>query len=94
LKKLFFVIITLVIILFLFALGSFLYLKFMPAKNMNKEKAVHVLTAKKLFNEFDANETQANQKYMDRVIEVSGNIAEISNGSCTKRLCYYRVTLS
>ena len=77
-KKLFFIIIVVVALLLLFALGSFLYLNFMPEKNINKAKVDHTLSADKLFTEFDNNEAQANKKYMDRIIEVSGNIAEIS----------------
>lgn len=50
----------------------------MPDKNISKAKADFVLPANKLFNEFDSNEAKANKKYMDRIIEVSGNIAEIN----------------
>lgn len=50
----------------------------MPAKNMNKAKANHVIAANNLFNEFNANEAQANKKYMGLVIEVNGSIADIS----------------
>jgi len=65
-------------LLLIAALVSGLYFKYMPDKNLNKVKADFVLPANKLFNEFDNNEGQANKKYMDRVIEVSGNIAEIN----------------
>jgi len=79
LKKLFFVIIALVVLLFVIALFSGLYLKFMPDKNMEKQKADYVLPANKLFKEFENNEAKANKKYMDRIIEVSGNLADISD---------------
>jgi len=49
----------------------------MPDKNYSKVKADHVMSAGELFKDFDGNEAQANKKYMDRVIEVTGNIAEI-----------------
>lgn len=77
-KKLFFIIIALVVLFLIAALVSGLYFKYMPDKNLNKVKADFVLPANKLFNEFDSNEEQANKKYMDRIIEVSGNIAEIN----------------
>lgn len=77
-KKLFFVIIALVVLLFVIALFSGLYLKFMPDKNYSKAKADYTMPAFKLFKEFENNEAQANKKYMDRIIEVSGNLADIS----------------
>jgi len=73
---LFFVIVFVVVGLILLASG--LYFKFMPDKNYNNVKADYTLTATALFNDFDGNENKANQKYMDRVVEVSGTIAEIS----------------
>lgn len=68
-------------ILFLFLGILFLaglYFRYMPDKNYSKVKADYTLQATALLSEFEKNEAKANQKYMDKVIEVNGIIAEIT----------------
>lgn len=50
----------------------------MPDKNYSKVKADYSVLATALLSEFEKNEAKANQKYMDKVIEVNGTIAEIT----------------
>jgi len=50
----------------------------MPDKNYDNVKADYTLQSERLVAEFEKNEAKANQKYMDKVVEVQGIIAEIS----------------
>ena len=56
--------------------GYFIYNK--PHKNYEKAKADFTLTANELFNEFEENSDQANQKYDKKVIELTGGVDEIN----------------
>ncbi len=60
------------------ALLSGLYFLNMPDKNYSNVKADYTLQATALLAEFEKNEAKANQKYMDKVIDVNGTIAEIT----------------
>jgi len=55
-----------------------LYFMYMPDTNYNKVKADYTIQATALLSEFEKNEAKANQKYMDKVVEVNGTIAEIT----------------
>ena len=57
-------------------IGYFMYNK--PHQNMENAKADVVLDARELFTAFEANETEANQKYLDKVVKVSGLVKEVS----------------
>ena len=62
------------VILWIF-IGFYMYNK--PHRNIAKAKADYVLTANKLFDDFDTNEKESNKKYLDKVIQVSGKIIDI-----------------
>ena len=47
-----------------------------PHRDVTQEKAVQ-LTAQKLFDAFKANEAAANQRYLDKAIELSGEVGEV-----------------
>lgn len=65
------------IILLVGAAGIGLYLYNKPHKNMQRQKADFELEAAELYRAFEENETGANEKYLDKVIEVEGSIKEI-----------------
>jgi flagellar basal body-associated protein FliL len=48
-----------------------------PHRDVNQETGVQ-LTARQLFDAFKANEQQANNKYLDKAIQLTGEIADIS----------------
>lgn len=56
--------------------GYFLYNK--PHKNIAKTPADFELEAPALFQEFETDETAANAKYLDKVVEVKGRVKETS----------------
>jgi hypothetical protein len=45
--------------------------------SVGKEKAVYTLTTDELFSAFEENETTANEKFLGKVIEVTGKVSEI-----------------
>lgn len=74
-KKIFYiVVIALVIAMFV---GYKLYNK--PHANLQTQKAEVTLSASKLFEVFDADEEKANTLYLNKVIEVNGDVVEIRN---------------
>lgn len=48
-----------------------------PHRNPEKEEAVQV-NALDLFNAFESNEAEANTKYLDKVLEITGVVSEIT----------------
>lgn len=71
----------LVIVSFVFLvaiiLGIYLYNK--PHENISNKSPDYVINALELYNEFETNEEAANQKYLDRILQVSGTITDITN---------------
>lgn len=57
-----------------------------PHKNLTNTKADVTLDAAALFNEFKADETAANAKYLDKVIAVSGKVKEVVNDEGTVKV--------
>ena len=49
-----------------------------PRRNVSNEKGI-ILTAAQLVSEYQANEAQANIKYLDKPIEVTGTVSEVKN---------------
>lgn len=48
-----------------------------PHRDVNKEQGVQ-LTAQKLYDAFRTNETEANKLYLDKAIEMTGEVAEVT----------------
>jgi ATP-dependent 26S proteasome regulatory subunit len=71
-KKL--VLIGMVLAAVLVIVGYKLYNK--DHRSVEDETAI-VLNASDLFGEYEANETEANTKYLDKVLEVTGTVSEI-----------------
>lgn len=57
------------------AVGYYMWNK--PHKDMTKAEADFTLDADALFSEFEADEDAANTKYLGKVIEVSGTVAQV-----------------
>lgn len=67
-------------LIFVFVLGLAgllvgLYLYNLPQKDLNKVKPDYVITAVDLLKEFGADETAATEKYVDKILEITGSIA-------------------
>lgn len=64
--------------------GYYLWNK--PHMNLTNTKADVTLDAATLFNEFKADETSANTKYLDKVIAVNGKVKEVVNDEGTVKI--------
>ncbi len=51
-----------------------------PMTDTEELDAVYTLSASQLFNEYAANENEANQKYLGKIILVNGTVKDISIG--------------
>jgi hypothetical protein len=69
-------IIALVLIIGGSAVAYFMWNK--PRRNVENEKGIEV-TASQLVKEYQQNEAEANKKYLDKAIQVSGNIGEVKS---------------
>ena len=59
--------------------GWGIYKIYKPHRNVEGEEAVATLTAINMYQEFSKNESGANQKWLGKVVEVSGRISSVSN---------------
>ncbi len=66
-----------IVLAVLAAVGWYLYNK--PHSGLAGVNADVQVTASQLYNDFEVNEALANKKYLNKVIEVKGNIADIQN---------------
>ena len=57
--------------------GYYMYNK--PVASLERKKADVVTTADQLVMDYESNEGTANEKYLGKVVEVSGTVAEITN---------------
>lgn len=62
--------------------GFYLYNK--PVESLKKAKPDFNLSAEELFSAFDTNEATSNEKYLDKIIELTGEIREINKESTEK----------
>lgn len=54
-----------------------LYVYFKPHRDVTQEKGVQ-LSAQSLYDAFKANETDANAKYLNKAIEMTGEVADVT----------------
>lgn len=73
-------------LLFMIIAGAaFYYYYNKPRREIDSESAISV-TAYELFRDFETNEPEANLKYLDKVVEVSGLVGEISSNQQGKTI--------
>lgn len=58
--------------------GLAFYTYYQPHKDIKQTKADYTLNATNLFSEFEQDELSANDKYLDKLIQVSGTVKEVS----------------
>lgn len=68
------------------AYGIYLYTK--PTADLEKAKADFSVDAESFFLEFSGDESAANEKYVGKVIEVTGPVASISNSEGGVRVIF------
>jgi hypothetical protein len=77
-KKILKVILIIVASIAVLLLAGYLYIRFMPEKSMSKQAANFTMSSIVLVNEYNLNPEASDKKYIDRVIQVTGVISEIS----------------
>ena len=58
--------------------GLLLYMYNKPSRNVSGENGIPV-TATELYKNFTSNEVRANQAYLNKVLQVSGQVLEVKN---------------
>ena len=71
-----FIIILIIFIVGSFTVGYIIWNK--PQRKVENEKGIEVTSAQ-LVKEYQANEAEANKKYLDKAIQVSGTVSDIKN---------------
>lgn len=70
---------TFIVVLILFIAGGFVVGYFIwnkPQREVENEKGIEITSAQ-LVKDYQANETEANKKYLDKAIQVSGTVTDI-----------------
>lgn len=64
-------------------IGTYIYVFHKPARNIAKEKPEYVMNAQDLLNQFTSAEDSSYAKYGDKVIQVTGSVADVEVKSNT-----------
>ena len=67
------------LILIISAVGISFYMYFKPSKDLAKVKPEIVISAKEFFEDYASDESLGNEKYVGKIIEVSGSIYSIQS---------------
>lgn len=65
-------------------IGYYLYNK--PVASLENKKADVEVTAAQLITDYEADETTANEKYLGKVVQVSGTVAEVAEADGKKKI--------
>lgn len=69
---------TILVVLFLLLLvGGYFYV-YKEHRNIEKEEVSYDIAVPTLFSEYQSNESEANTKYLDKTIEVSGKVSSLN----------------
>lgn len=71
--------------------GYIYYLNNKPHRDVTKEQGVSV-TAEQIFTDFSTNEAVANHKYLNKAIEVSGEVAEVKKNQDSSTVVVLKTT--
>jgi len=77
-KKTLTIILIVIVVIAAIIAGAYYYIMNMPAKNVSSQKPDFTLEAPALAREYENAPEASNVKYIDRVIEVTGEVAEVS----------------
>lgn len=71
--------------------GYLYYLNNKPHRDVTKEQGM-VVTADQIFNEFSTNEAAANNKYLNKAIEVSGEVSDVKKNQDSNTVVMLKTT--
>ena len=66
------------VVLGLIAAGVGYYMYNKPVESLDKKKADITVSAEQILADYEANEEAANDKYLGKVVEVSGKVAQVT----------------
>jgi len=66
------------VVLGLIAAGVGFYMYNKPVESLDNKKAEVVVTADQLLTDYESNEQTANDKYLGKVVQVSGKVVEVT----------------
>lgn len=76
------IIISVLLIIILGVVGAYFYL-YQGHRNIKDESSFAQVTSKNLVNEFTTSTEQANAKYLNKTIEVSGKVTDVTDSTLT-----------
>ena len=76
-KKLWITILILAIFGGLVGTGVYIYVYYKPHKNYERARSEVKLNAENLFTDYANDQSRSDQKYLDKVIEIEGNITDV-----------------
>ena len=74
------IVLFVVVLLAIAGVGAGFYLFNLKAKDLAREKSDYVLNAADLQKSFEENESSAEEMYVNKIVEVTGEIVNISHG--------------
>jgi exopolysaccharide biosynthesis protein len=77
-KKLLNIILLISLIIILLFSATYLYIRYMPDKSISKQASDFSLSATELAKEYENSPKESDRKFIDRIMEVTGTISEIT----------------
>jgi hypothetical protein len=82
-----------ILIVIVICAGLFVFYYINKAKpSLVEMKPMYTVTADEIFNDFDKDESAANKKYVDKVVEVSGVVQSFNKKSNTDRSIIFQTS--
>jgi hypothetical protein len=73
------IIITTVLIITVFGVFGYCYIRYGGARNVSSEEAVFNVSSKSIIAEFDSDIDKSNAKYLEKAIAVKGTVSKITD---------------
>ena len=83
------IILGVIALIILGGVGYGLYVWNMPPRDVSKEKGLEI-TASAIFDSFSTNESRANMLYLNKAIQVTGEIAEVKKNQAGQVVVYLK----
>src|ERR1044072_762183 len=83
------IVFSVVVLLILGGIGYGLYVWNMPARDVTNEKGIEI-TASAIFDSFSADEGKANSRYLNKAVQVTGEITEVKKNQAGQVVVYLK----
>jgi hypothetical protein len=82
-------ILSIMTLLFLVVAGYGFYLWFKPHRDVTNEKGIEI-TAEAIFDSFSTNEIMANERYLNKAIQVTGEVTQFKKNQSGQTVVYLK----